>query len=52
MVEHLAGKHDWAEALPDADHVARLHVIGLATHPERLEEVLAEIAMGRSILEG
>ncbi len=52
VVEHLAGKHDWIEALPDADHVARMGVRRLALHPERLDEVLAEIAMGRSILEG
>ncbi len=52
MAEHLAGKHEWVDALPDADHVARVHVRGLASHPERLEDLLAEIAMGRSILEG
>jgi hypothetical protein len=52
MAEHLAGKHDWIEALPDADHVARVAVKRLALHPERIDEVLAEIAMGRSILEG
>ncbi len=52
MVEHLAGKHDWVETLPDADHVARLAVRRLALHPERIDELLAEIAMGRSILEG
>jgi len=52
MAEHLAGKHDWVEPLPDADHVARLAVRHLALHPERIDELLAEIAMGRSILEG
>lgn len=52
MAEHLAGKHDWAEALSDADHVARIGVRRLALHPERIDELLAEIAMGRSILEG
>lgn len=52
MAEHLAGKHAWIDALPDADHVARIRLRDLATRPERLEEVLAEIAMGRSILEG
>ena len=52
MAEHLAAKHEWIEALPDADHVARICVRRLATHPERIDELLAEIAMGRSILEG
>ena len=52
MVEHLAGKHDWIEALPDADHVARFRARGVAHDPQRLDDVLAEIAMGRSILEG
>ena len=52
MVEHLASKHAWIEALPDQDHVARLRVRGLVERPERLDEVIREIAMGRSILEG
>jgi hypothetical protein len=52
MVEHLAGKFAWAEALPDADHVARVRVRDLARQPDRFDEVLAEIAMGRSVLEG
>jgi len=52
MVEHLAGKHAWIEALPDADHVARFRIKGAAAHPEHIDEALAEIAMGRSILEG
>jgi hypothetical protein len=52
MVEHLAGKHAWIESLPDADHVARFRIQGAAARPERIDEALAEIAMGRSILEG
>ena len=52
MVGHLAAKHAWVEALRDEDHVARLRVRDLATRPERLEEVIGEVAMGRSILEG
>lgn len=52
MAEHLAGKHDWIDTLSDADHVARFAVRRLALHPERIDELLAEIAMGRSILEG
>lgn len=51
-VEHLAEKHGFVEALPDADHVARFRVADVTTHPERIEEVLASIAMGRSLLEG
>jgi len=52
MVEHMAGKHAWIEGLPDADHVARFRIQGAAARPERIDEALAEIAMGRSILEG
>ena len=52
MVGHLAAKHAWVEALRDEDHVARLRVHDLATRPERLEELIGEVAMGRSILEG
>jgi hypothetical protein len=52
MVGHLAAKHAWIEALRDEDHVARARVEGLASRPERLEEVIGEIVMGRSILEG
>jgi hypothetical protein len=52
MVEHLRAKFSYVESLPGADHIARVRVIGLAEQPERLEEVLAEIAMGRSVLEG
>ena len=35
-----------------ADHVARFRVRDLSVRPERLEEVLASIAMGRSVFEG
>ncbi|MCS5636860.1 MAG: hypothetical protein NZ990_10105 [Myxococcota bacterium] len=51
LAEHLAEKLDWIESLPDDDHVARFRVVGLEQHPERLDEVVGEIAMGRSILE-
>jgi hypothetical protein len=47
----MAQKLDWVESLPDDDHVARFRVSGLDSHPERLDEVIGEIAMGRSILE-
>lgn len=52
MAEHLGQKFSWVEALPDDDHVARIHVKGLASDPSRLEALIAEIGMGRSILEG
>jgi hypothetical protein len=52
MVEHLAAKHTWIEALRDEDQVARARVRELGSRPERLEEVIGEIVMGRSILEG
>ena len=52
MVGHLASKHEWIEALPDSDHVARVRVRDLPLREERLDDVIREIAMGRSILEG
>jgi len=52
MASHLVAKHEWIEALPDDDFVARVRVIGLWRHSDRLDEVVAEIAMGRSIVEG
>ncbi len=52
MAEHLSAKHDWIEALPDEDRIACLRVRGLAARPELLDEVIREIGMGRSILEG
>jgi hypothetical protein len=51
VAEHLANKLEWIETLSDADHVSRFHVRELGRHPERLEEVIGEIAMGRSLLE-
>ncbi len=52
VVEHLAAKFSYVEVLSDADHVARVRVHGLGQHPQRFDELLGEIAMGRSILEG
>jgi hypothetical protein len=52
VVDHLVEKFDWVEALTDADHVARIRMTGLSSRPERLDEIIGEIAMGRSILEG
>jgi hypothetical protein len=52
MAVHLATKHDWIEAPQSDDYVARVRVHDLAAHPDRLDDVIGEIAMGRSILEG
>jgi virulence-associated protein VagC len=51
MVSHLASEHEWIEVLSDEDHVARMRVRELPSRPERLDEVIGEIAMGRSIFE-
>jgi hypothetical protein len=52
MADHLATKHEWIQALRDDDHVARIRIADLGRYPERLDEVIGEIAMGRSIVEG
>ena len=52
MAQHLGSKHRWIETLPSDDHVARMQLNQFAEHPERLEAMITEIAMGRSILEG
>jgi hypothetical protein len=52
MASHVATKHEWIEAPQSDDYVARVHVRDLATEPDRLNDVIGEIAMGRSILEG
>jgi hypothetical protein len=51
LVEHISNKLEWVEKLTDADHVSRMRVRQLDAHPERLDEIISEIAMGRSILE-
>lgn len=52
MLEHLDQKFPWVLPGSDADHVARFRVKDLETKPERLDEIVAEIGMGRSVLEG
>jgi hypothetical protein len=52
MTAHLAAKHAWVEALPDDDHVARMRVHRLHEEPGRFDELITEIALGRSIVEG
>lgn len=51
LAEHVSQKLEWVEQLADDDHVARFRVREMSTHPERLDEIVGEIAMGRSILE-
>lgn len=51
VAHHLVSKLEWVESRPEGDHVARFRIRDLGRHPERLEEVVAEIAMGRSQLE-
>jgi len=51
MVEHLAEKFSWVQLLPDTDHVARMRVAGGVELPERIDELIAEIGMGRSLLD-
>jgi len=52
LAAHLANKHAWVEALSDDDHVARVRVQGLHSRADRLDDLIREIAMGRSIVEG
>ena len=51
LAQHLAEKLAWVNTLESQDHVARFVIDGLEENPERLEEVITEIAMGRSTLE-
>jgi hypothetical protein len=51
VAEHLANKLEWVEARSDGDHVSRFYVRELERYPERQEEIIGEIAMGRSLLE-
>ena len=51
IAEHLTEKLEWVDARPDADHVSRFRVRDIERNPDRFEEVVGEIAMGRSLLE-
>jgi hypothetical protein len=51
LAQHLGDKLAWTSALGSQDHVARFLIEGLDENPERLQEVISEIAMGRSVLE-
>jgi hypothetical protein len=52
MAEHLSQKFGWIDSQSDVDHVARFRVRDMAANPDRLEEVVREIGLGRAILEG
>jgi hypothetical protein len=52
MAEHLSQKFGWIDPQSDEDHVARFRVRDMAANPDRLEEVVREIGLGRAILEG
>jgi hypothetical protein len=52
MADHLAQKFVWIDSQSDIDHVARFRLRDLAARPDRLDEVVREIGLGRSILEG
>ncbi len=51
MVDHLSDKLEWVDGLPDDDHVARFTVRDRAQNPERLDDVISEIVMGRTLLD-
>jgi hypothetical protein len=51
LVDHLAAKVGWVTALPNDDYVARFLIADLEQYPERLDDVIGIIAMGRSIIE-
>jgi len=48
MCEHLASKLVYVTVLADEDHVPRVRLEGINEHPERLDEIVSEIAMARS----
>ena len=51
MLDHLDSKLGYVSVLADEDHIARFRLAGIDAHPERLDEIVSEIAMGRSTLE-
>jgi hypothetical protein len=52
MADHLSQKFSWVESQSDTDHVARFRLRDMAANPDRLDEVVREIGLGRAILEG
>ncbi|MFT5695657.1 MAG: hypothetical protein ACI9QQ_001636 [Myxococcota bacterium] len=51
LVDHLADKLSWVDALPDFDHVARFLLRDRIANPDRLDSVISEMVKGRSLLE-
>jgi len=51
MLEHLGSKLGYVTVLADEDHISRIRVSDIDAHPERLDEIVSEIAMGRSTLD-
>ena len=53
LVKHLGEKLGWVTSLAehDHDHVARFLLEDRVAQPDRLDEVIGEIVMGRSLLE-
>lgn len=52
LAEHITSKFAWVDALDMSDYVARFKAHEVWTRSERRESLIAEIAMGRTILEG
>ena len=48
MCEHLSAKLGYVTLLADDDHVPRFRIEGVNENPERLDEIVSEIAMARS----
>ena len=44
MVDHLGTKRAYVTVAADDDHVSRFCLQGIDEHPERLDEVVSEIA--------
>ncbi|MFQ5515671.1 MAG: hypothetical protein ACE5FG_14755 [Myxococcota bacterium] len=52
LVDHLAAKLPWAEVAVGGDRVGRLRIEELSQHPERIDQLIGEIARNRSLLYG
>jgi hypothetical protein len=52
LVDFLSSKLPWAHTRSSADRAGRLEIEELAEHPERIDEIIAEIVRHKSILYG
>jgi hypothetical protein len=52
LVEHLDARLPWAHSRASADRAGRLEIEDLPLHPERVDEVIAQIVRHKSILYG